>query len=315
MTVHINPQGNVFHEGERRMHAKLGVSDRLRDLGARMIRDHMPDQHRDFFEMLRLVHLGAVDSDGHPWAITRTGCPGFIQSPDDKTLKMTSTSLAGEPQNLDLSADAKVSVLGLEMETRRRNRMNGTVTQSHDDTMTIAVDQSYGNCPKYIRTRTLVQHHSKAAPSVTRKTHLESQFLALVQSADILMLATRAPELSDDPRAGVDINHRGGSPGFVRVLDAKTLLLPDYKGNNFYNSYGNILLDDRVGLQFFDFETGALLNIKGTAGVIETGDVTLPFMGRALRICISEIVYAEHALSLRYEAGEPSPNNPQIVRS
>ena len=148
-------EGSVFHEGERRMHIKLGVVERLDDLGSRMIRKEMPDQHREFFAMLRLVHLGAVDNAGHPWAIYRVGDKGFMKSPDSRTLNISSRPSIGEPQGINLSQGAKISVLGLEYETRRRNRMNGTIKEAKGDRLKIDVDQSYGNCPKYIQTRRL----------------------------------------------------------------------------------------------------------------------------------------------------------------
>jgi len=128
------------------------------------------------------------------------------------------------------------------------------------------------------------------------------------------LIASRAAELGDDPRAGVDINHRGGMPGFVSVLDATTLQFPDYKGNGFYNTYGNIVTDNRVGLQFVDFETGTLLNIKGTAELVEDlNDGELPLMGRGLRITVQTVVRAEGALPLQYTFGAYSNRNPDIA--
>ncbi len=313
MTVHLNPTGNVFHDGERRMHERLGVSERLHELGLRMIRDHMPDQHREFFEMLPTVHLGALDGNGHPWAITRTGQPGFMHASDDKTLTIKSCPHPGEPADLDLSKGAKISVLGLQMETRRRNRMNSTISAVEGDTLTLAVDQSYGNCPKYIQTRAALKDAAPVDGEVTQTNTLGDKDRAIVDAADMLTLASRAPVLGDDPRAGVDVNHRGGMPGFVQVLDAQTIEFPDYKGNNFYNSFGNILLDSRVGLQFFDFETGTLLNIQGTAELIEYGEAELPLMGRSLRVQIQSVTRAEGALPLRYERAEFSPNNPKLT--
>ena len=76
----------VWHEGERALHIKRGVEERLHALGLKVIRDYMPDQHREFFEMLSEVHISTVDNSGHPVAITRVGSPGFMSSPDAHTL-------------------------------------------------------------------------------------------------------------------------------------------------------------------------------------------------------------------------------------
>ena len=308
----LDPIG-VFHEGERSLHEKLDIEERQHELGLRMIRDHMPDQHREFFAKLESVHIGVIDSAGHPWAVMRTGHAGFMTSPNEKTLTITSHPLSGEPTNLDFTAGAKTSVVGIEFETQRRNRLNATVGTTSDGTLSFHVDQSYGNCPKYIQIR-----HKTPAGTSTLKDPVTSTTLGpthkeQIAKADTLLIASRAAELGDDPRAGVDINHRGGMPGFVTVIDDETIQFPDYKGNSFYNTYGNILTDDRVGLQFVDFETGTLLNIKGTAELIEDlNDGELPLMGRGLRIKVQQVIRAEGALPIRYTFDAYSDRNPDV---
>ena len=151
-------QETVFHDGEREMHRLLGVEDRLQELGSRMVRDHMPDQHREFFEMLPMVHLCALDDSGHPFPLVRTGAPGFMKTPDPRTLVIHSSRLSGEVETLQLSKGAKISVVGIEFETRRRNRMNATIASVTCDAITLTVDQSYGNCPKYIQARNIAKN-------------------------------------------------------------------------------------------------------------------------------------------------------------
>lgn len=305
---------SVFHEGERRLHKKLDIEERQHQLGLRMVRDHMPDQHREFFAALESVHIGAIDSDGHPWAIMRTGAPGFMTSPNDKTLMISSKPLSGEPADLNFMIGAKTSVVGIEFETQRRNRLNATIEAATDSSLSFHVDQSYGNCPKYIQIRHKTPAGPNAAqPPVTSATLSEADKGQIAQ-ADTLLIASRAAELGDDPRAGVDINHRGGMPGFVTVLDDKTLQFPDYKGNSFYNTYGNILTHNRVGLQFVDFETGTLLNIKGTAELVEDlNNSELPLMGRGLRITVQTAIRAEGALPIRYAFDAYSDRNPSVA--
>ncbi|MEP2532664.1 pyridoxamine 5'-phosphate oxidase family protein [Shimia sp.] len=305
---------SVFHEGERSLHEKLNIKERQHQLGLRMIRDHMPNQHRDFFSKLESVHIGAVDADGHPWAVMRTGAAGFMASPDNKTLSISSHPLPGEPDDLDFAIGAKTSVVGIEFETQRRNRVNATIDAVENDKLSFRVDQSYGNCPKYIQ----IRHKVPAGPSVPKipvtSIKLSTADIDQITQADTLMIASRAAELGDDPRAGVDINHRGGMPGFVTVLDDKTLQFPDYKGNSFYNTFGNIHTDKRVGLQFVDFESGTMLNIKGTAELIEDiNNGELPLMGRGLRITVQTATRAEGALPIRYKFGAFSERNPNVT--
>lgn len=304
----------VFHSGELKLHKKLGISERQHDLGLRMIRDHMPEQHRDFFASIASIHLGALDAQGHPWAVTRTGAPGFMTSSNDKTLEISSTPLTGEPDDLNLAVGAKVSVVGIEFETQRRNRLNATITAARDNKLSLHVDQSYGNCPKYIQIRNKTRVGINTPLPPLQSTKLSAADKQQITSADTLLIASRAAHLGDDPRDGVDINHRGGMPGFITIVDDNTFQFPDYKGNSFYNTFGNILTDERVGVQFVDFETGTLLNIKGTAVLVEDlNDGALPLMGRGVRISVQSVTRAEGALPMRYAFGEYSKFNPELA--
>lgn len=293
----------VFHKGEVSFHRTMDIENRIDELGKRIIRDFMPIQHREFFAGLPIIQLSAVTKSGHPHAFTRTGALGFISSPDEFTLCIKSSPLTGEPEDIQLNAGDKISVVGVEYNTRRRNRMNGTISAHADGVITIKVDQSYGNCPQYIQLRQPEVLEDAVAPKVFHSDSLTEGDIKLIQKADTLFIASRAPSLSDDPRDGVDINHRGGNSGFVEVLDKSTLLFPDYKGNNFYNTLGNIALDNRIGLQFIDFETSTLCNIEGRAEVIDLqGDMyEMPDMGRRVKIEIEKITRSENALPFKFD--------------
>ena len=84
----------------------------------------------------------------------------------------------------------------------------------------------------------------------------------LIESADTFFVASRSrAELGAD--GGLDMSHRGGRPGFVGV-QGDTLAIPDFRGNRFFNTLGNLLGDPRAGLLFVDFTTGELLQLQGT---------------------------------------------------
>lgn len=68
-----------------------------------------------------------------------------------------------------------------------------------------------------------------------------------------------------DDTAQPDCSYKGGLPGFVRVLDAHTLAIPDFDGNGQYRSWGNVLRNPKVGLLFIDFETPKRLRVNGQA--------------------------------------------------
>jgi hypothetical protein len=77
-----------------------------------------------------------------------------------------------------------------------------------------------------------------------------------------------------DDRGQPDCSYKGGMPGFVRVLDDRTLCIPDYDGNGMYRTWGNLLVNPRVGLLFVDFERPNRLRVNGT-GRVERDDPLL----------------------------------------
>ncbi len=64
-----------------------------------------------------------------------------------------------------------------------------------------------------------------------------------------------------------DVSYKGGMPGFVRILDDRTLAFPDYDGNGMFKSLGNILANPKVGLLFIDFERPGRMRVNGVASV------------------------------------------------
>jgi predicted pyridoxine 5'-phosphate oxidase superfamily flavin-nucleotide-binding protein len=66
-----------FHEGEREIQERLGIRDKMETFGRRVIREHLPDQHREFYASLPFVLVGTVDGRGRPWASIVAGPPGF----------------------------------------------------------------------------------------------------------------------------------------------------------------------------------------------------------------------------------------------
>jgi uncharacterized protein len=70
-----------------------------------------------------------------------------------------------------------------------------------------------------------------------------------------------------DAQGNPDCSYKGGMPGFVRVLDDRTLVFPDYDGNGMYRSWGNLLVNPNVGLLFIDFEKQKRIRVNGTAQI------------------------------------------------
>jgi uncharacterized protein len=96
---------------------------------------------------------------------------------------------------------------------------------------------------------------------VTMRAAFTDEDQAFIQRCRMFFIATA------DADGQPDCSYKGGLPGFVRVLDQKTLAIPDYDGNGQYRTWGNVRVNPRIGLLFLDFETPKRLRINGTATV------------------------------------------------
>ena len=294
-----------FHAGELAVQERTGVRDKVAVAGARMIRDWMPEQHRELFQKLPTLFVGSLDAERRPWASVLAGPPGFVAAPDEHHLQVAARPLPGDPLADTLRDGAPLGLLGLEPQTRRRNRMNGTVVACGDTAFTVRVEQSFGNCPQYIQARE--PRHVGDAPGATQRLGATQNDAArtLVEGADTLFIASAFD-------GGVDVSHRGGKPGFVRVDTAHgrtTLTLPDFRGNNLFNTLGNIAADPRAGLLFIDPARGDLLQLTGDAEIVWDGPELQAFDGaqRLLRIHPTEGRWRPAALPLRWSAPEFAP--------
>jgi hypothetical protein len=88
--------------------------------------------------------------------------------------------------------------------------------------------------------------------------HVDANYAALIAASPFFVLATNGP-------GGLDCSPRGDQPGFVTVRDAKTLLIPDRRGNNRLDSLKNILFDPRIGMLFLVPGYGETLRVNGVA--------------------------------------------------
>ena len=306
----VDLTSSPFHEGEERVQARQGVLEKAASFGPKLIRDHLIDQHREFYAQLPFLLLGTVDERGRPWASVVSGTPGFLSTPGDTTLRVAAQPLEGDPLGTSLAQGAPVGVLGLQLETRRRNRMTGHIRQTGADGFSIAVDQSFGNCPRFIQTR-----HPMAPQDARPHVHAtEAQFSetvhALLSRADTLFVASAyAPDASTVAH-GADVSHRGGKPGFVRVEDEHSFIFPDFSGNNLFNTVGNLVMNPKAGFLFPDFETGGLVYMTGTTEIIWEGPEVEAFTGaeRLIRFTADEIIHVERGLPVRFSFDAYAPN-------
>ena len=104
---------------------------------------------------------------------------------------------------------------------------------------------------------------------------------AFIQRCSMFFIATA------DTHGRPDCSYKGGLPGFVRVVDERTLALPDYDGNGMYRTWGNVLVNPHVGLLFIDFETPKRLRVNGTAQVSAADPLCAEYPGCVLIVRIT----------------------------
>ncbi len=316
MTIPETDEGQaseVFHRGETAIQQRLGVRERIEDVGRRVVRDHMPDQHRTFFAQLPFILVGALDSTHQPWATVLAGPPGFVQSPDPKSLVIDAQPHPTDPLARALEPGAAIALLGIEPHTRRRNRMNGVVRQASGRTLQVSVSQSFGNCPKYIQAREPEYLETTIRDGrIRRGTTLDAEQQARVRHSDTLYIATAHPdaERNSARSEGVDVSHRGGKRGFVRVdRDGSRLTIPDFVGNFLFNTLGNLQLNPMCGLLFMDFSSGGLLHVRARGTIIWDGPEVSAFAGaqRMVQFAAEEWQWVDGVLPLRWSAEDVSP--------
>lgn len=283
-----------WHAGEIAIQSTIGAAERMDEIGRKVIRNYMPDQHRDFFAQLPFAVFGSVDAGGRPWATLRAGEEGFMHSPHPQWLQLALPADADDPAQAGLRDGAAVGMLGIELHTRRRNRLNGRLHALGGDQFEIAVAESFGNCPQYIHVRDYRFERQPGELSglpPRRLPQLDALARDLIGRAGTFFVATYSGE-GDAMR--VDVSHRGGPPGFVQVSSTGMLQVPDFDGNRFFSTLGNILLNGRAGLVFPDFDSGGLLQMSGSAQVVLDG------AERHWTFRPEELVWREDALPLRW---------------
>ena len=270
------------------------------------IRDFMLEQHRTFFAALPYIFVATLDADGWPIATLLEGDPGFMEPQDPVTLRIHALPVADDPAAGTIVVGQEIGILGIDFGTRRRNRANGVVSHVVDSAFTLAIKQSYGNCPQYIQRRTIRRVEIvRNAPQ--RLNSLDARTRALIESADTFVVASRS-RTNVGATGGADISHRGGRPGFVRV-DGDTLSIPDFRGNRYFNTLGNFLGEPRASLLFVDFATGDLLQLQGLARIHWSSSAAQSVEGaeRWWQFQITQGWYRAQAVALRGSFVDYSP--------
>jgi predicted pyridoxine 5'-phosphate oxidase superfamily flavin-nucleotide-binding protein len=301
-----------WHTGELAIQRSIGVAERMDALGRSSLRNFLLDQHREFYPLLPFIALGTVDSAGDAWATLRAGRPGFLSSPDTKTLSFHLGRDANDPADVGMNDGDSIGALGIDLSTRRRNRLNGTVRRNGTTGFSIEVIQSFGNCPRYIHNRNPIftrdaETPATSPPQISSALHAHAR--AMIAEADTFFVASYVD--TEGGTRQVDVSHRGGKPGFARIDQDGTLTIPDFNGNLFFNTLGNFLVNPKAGLVFVDFSTGDELSLSGDAKVILDSPEISAFHGaeRLWQFRPRRVVFRKDALPLRWSDGRASPHS------
>ena len=301
-----------FHKGELAIHARLGTQERIDRQGRRFIREYLTQQHQEFFTQLAYLIVGTVDETGNPWASMLVGKPGFISILSDRSIEVEAEILSGDPLAMNLAEGIDIGLLGIELSNRRRNRLNGVVSLKNGNRFEVRVKQSFGNCPQYIQQRTygVKEFNSEQHKSVKEIAIFSDLERAIVASSDTFFIATAYQNYKAGIARGVDVSHRGGKPGFVKINDDTTLTIPDFSGNGIFNTFGNLELNPKAGLLFINFDRGDLLYITGIAEVIWSGAEISQYPGaeRLLRFHLERGYLVENSLPLYWSNPKFSPS-------
>ena len=254
-----------YHEGELQVQERVGVLEEGAQ-NSRVIQDSIIKGALRFIGQLPMAVFGSLDQEHNVWASVFIGKPGFMQAEDKRTVNFNLTGImhnADDPFWVNIQENQKVGMLAIELASRRRLRINGKISRISDNHLRLHVEESYPNCPKYIQRRYLTSSHNEIDVALPVSEHgkvLGDPQREIITKADTFFVASVHPE------RGVDASHRGGNPGFVTIVNDRTLRIPDYQGNSMFNTLGNFTANPRAGLIFPDLEIGRTLQVIGQIG-------------------------------------------------
>ena len=304
----------------------------------------MDRDERQFFSGLPFFVIGSLDCEAMPWAsiVVGEGKPGFLSSPSANALLLKTRITVLDPLFANLKdgymerdprygESVPFAGLAIDFENRQRVKVAGRIPRDGieldngpvyvDARLKLIVEETLGNCPKYINARRLDFKQRRARASGARNLKsdsLDAESRLIIDQADAVFIATRhlSGKSEESGISRVDLNHRGGRPGFLRTSeDGTTIYWPDYSGNRIYSTMGNIQSDGTAGIVVPSFSSGDILYLTGKATVLVAKHATavMPRCQVVVRLVITSSVLIREGLNL--EGSIPavfSPYNPPV---
>ncbi|OAL07133.1 hypothetical protein IQ06DRAFT_288898 [Phaeosphaeriaceae sp. SRC1lsM3a] len=299
-----------------------------------------PPAHGARIASNHLLSVGALDDEGRPWSTIWGGERGFAKriakgvleiralvdrQYDPVVQNLLASSTQGEPARPVTTERKFMSGMSIDFDSRDRVKVMGRLltgeTRDYDDKvgeiqLAMAVQESTGNCPKYINKRD-VRAHVPSPHLVSHSLPLHQQAVDLIHKTDVIFISSTNGD-------SMDTNHRGGPSGFVRVASNEAaredgsggvvLVYPEYSGNRLYQSLGNLYLNPKIGIAVPDFDTSNVLYLTGTAQLLlgEQATAVMPHCKLALQIRVEAARLVADGLSFRGRLGEMSPYAPPV---
>lgn len=298
-------------------------------------------QLANHLQIAPLIAIGTLDQNGRPWTTVWGGQRGLsqplaegiigIKTPitgkyDPVVEELVGREATGEVVRQE-GKGKMVSGLTIDLEARKRVKMHGRMVAGalmmREDEATEAkqavaevqlvlkIEQSLGNCPKYLNKKAITPAMS-LPKLVAESTMLPQQAIDLLRKADLFFISSSQDDID------MDTNHRGGPPGFVRVLSneahGSVLVYPEYSGNRLYQTLGNLKINPRAGICVPEFETGDMLYLTGDTEIFVGADASklLPRSNLAVKLAVTSARFVSQALTFRGISGELSPYNPVV---
>ncbi|MGA7871965.1 MAG: pyridoxamine 5'-phosphate oxidase family protein [Candidatus Binatus sp.] len=296
-----------FHSGEIAVQERAGVRDITEDVGEGIV-DHLPPGASEFLERRQMAVLGTIDSRVSVWASVVTGRPGFIETVDDRTLRIATRASSSDPLFRNLGTEGHTALFAPDFVAARRVRVNGRGVIK-DGAIFIKTDEVYGNCRRYLQERIFVGVRQTTEDQPARiATTLSASEQQQISSAGTFFIAT------DNPEHGADVSHKGGNPGFVRVVDPRRIAFPDYNGNSMFNTLGNLTVNPHAGMLFIDFDTGRTLQLSGHASIDWSPERMRTFAGaeRVVDFELEQVIDNAAGFPLIAKFRQFSRNNPKL---
>ncbi|OIW30173.1 hypothetical protein CONLIGDRAFT_702726 [Coniochaeta ligniaria NRRL 30616] len=326
-----------WHSGERAVQELLGASTASRPNPTSL---EFPPAHGFRIASNHLLALGALDDEGRPWSTIWGGERGFAQriakgvlgirtlvdrQYDPVAQALLGSAARGNPVRPDdVTTGYKfMSGMSIDFDSRDRVKVMGRLLTSEvgdDDKvgevqLAMVVQESTGNCPKYINKRD-VRAHVSSPRLLSDSLPLPQQAVDLIHKADLFFMSSTNGD-------SMDTNHRGGPVGFMRLASNEidkdgsggvVLVYPEYSGNRLYQSLGNLYLNPKIGIAIPDFDTSDVLYLTGTAQLLlgEAATAVMPHCKLVLQIRVQEARLVADGLPFRGQLGEMSPYDPPL---